>query len=362
MHSLLSPAKLHTLTLKNRIVRSATWTGTATAAGEVTAESIDLLVECARGGVGLIVTGHAYVQPRGHASLRQLAVYSDRFVDGLKRMVDQVHEAFGVVALQLAHAGVNAIEGTEQSPWCVSPVDGVERQQELSVSDIEQLAADFVSAGVRARDAGFDAVMLHSGHGYLLSQFLSPAFNKREDAYGGDVEGRSRIHCEILQALRSELGEDFPLLVKMNGNDYVEGGLNPADAATAARLMEAAGCNAVELSGGILRNVKYSPSRMGISSEKKEAYFREDARIVKSAISIPLILVGGLRSLSVMESVLDNGDADFISLSRPLICEPDLVTRWQSGDRTPSRCKSDNRCFKSGFEGRGVSCPHRDKL
>ena len=361
MHPLLSPAKLHNLELKNRIVRSATWTGTATVEGEVSGELIARMVECARGGVGLIVTGHAYVQPRGHASLRQIAVYSDRFAEGLKRLTDQLHEAGGVVALQLAHAGVNAIEGTEQPPWCVSPVDGVERQQVMTVSDIEQLVSDFVAAGVRARDAGFDAVMLHSGHGYLLSQFLSPSFNRREDAYGGDIEGRARIHCEILRGLRNALGEAYPLLVKMNGNDNVKDGLTPEDAAAAARLMEAAGCNAVELSGGLLRSIKYSPSRMAISSEKKEAYFREDARVVKSAISIPLILVGGMRSLPVMESVIDSGDAEFISLSRPLICEPDLVNRWQSGDRAPSRCRSDNRCFKPGFEGRGVSCPHREK-
>lgn len=363
MDRLFETAKIHTLTLRNRFVRSATWTGTGTADGEVTEEMISRMVELAEGEVGLIISGHAYVQPEGQASPRQLAVYRDRFVDGLRRMVDRIHERGGVVAMQLAHAGMYAIDTAPGPCSVVSKLDDnpEKEQRALDTEDIGRLVEAFVAAGLRAKAAGFDAVELHSGHGYFLSQFLSPCFNKRTDEYGGDVKGRARIHVEILKGLRTALGDAYPILVKMNGRDYADGGLTAEDAAEAARLMEQAGCNAVELSGGLLRNVKLSPSRMGISSEEKEAYFKEDARLIKQAISIPLILVGGVRSLSVAESVLKTGVADFISMSRPLICEPNLIARWRAGDRRPAACKSDNRCFRPGFKGQGVFCPHSPK-
>lgn len=362
MSNLFETAQIHTLSLKNRFVRSATWTGTGTEDGEVTDEAISRMAALAEGGVGLIVSGHAYVQPVGHASFRQLAIYDDRFGDGMKRMVDRVHESGGRIAVQLAHAGLFAVDTISGPCAVVSKQDNHPRAQHVfGTDDIQQLVDDFVQAGRRAKRAGFDAVQIHSGHGYLLSQFLSPYFNKRMDKYGGDINGRSRIHVEILQGLRSALGDEYPLLVKMNGKDDIDGGLTPEDAAEAARRMEDAGCNAIEVSGGLLSNIKRSPSRMGISSEAKEAYFKEEARRIKEAVDIPIILVGGIRSVTVAESVIDTCAADFISLSRPLICEPNLIHRWQSGDRRPAACRSDNRCFKPGMKGLGVTCMNSGK-
>ena len=361
MTDLFAPAPLHTLTLRNRFVRSATWTGTADDAGAATDETLRRMTELAEGGVGLIVTGHAYVQASGQASPRQLGIFDDRFRDGLSRVTEAVHAGGAKIALQLAHAGMFTAENVRLPAAAVSNIEDKpdSEQRVLSLDEIYQLIDDFIAAGKRGAAAGFDAVMLHAAHGYLLSQFLSPHFNKRTDAFGGDITHRAAVACEIIKGLRDALGADFPILVKMNGSDYLDGGLTAEDAAEAAQLLEKAGCHALELSGGLLRNIKYSPSRMGISSPKKEAYFLEDARIVKQKISIPLILVGGIRSLEVAQSVIDEGTADFLALSRPLICEPDLLHRWQQGDRRPSQCKSDNRCFKPGFEGKGVACAHR---
>ncbi len=360
MTDLFAPTTLHTLTLRNRFIRSATWTGTADSDGFVTDEWTRRMVQLGRGGVGLIVAGHAYVSPEGKASPGQLSIADDRCVPLFRQAVAAVHGTGAKIAAQLAHGGVYAADTAPPPRKAVSKPDpdvpGETRV--FDDRDIDELIAAFVSAGLRAEAAGFDAAVLHAAHGYLLSQFISPYFNKREDTFGGDVERRATVPVRIVKALRDALGPDFPLIVKINGSDYIENGLEVSDAATTAGRLAEAGANAVEVSGGLLRNIKFSPSRMGISAERKEAYFREDARRIKEELKIPVILVGGIRSLTVAESTVETGAADFIALSRPLICEPDLIARWQSGDKSPSRCKSDNRCFKPGLEGLGIACAH----
>ncbi len=358
MNKLFEPAKIHTMELKNRFVRSATWTGTADETGTVTEKMIRLAEFLAKGSVGLLISGHCFVSEKGKASVRQKAIYDDRFVDGLARLAEKVHAGGAKTALQLAHAGIFAEESVPKPYIAVSNIGNKSKEEitEVTHDDVFRLVDAFVAAGKRAKRAGFDAVQLHCAHGYLLSQFLSPLFNKRSDEYGGDLEGRTRIHKEIMQGLRAELGDDFPILIKMNCSDFVEGGMNLEDASDAAVMFEKFGCNAVELSGGILRSIKFSPSRMGINSKNKEAYFQNEARTIKKKIKIPLILVGGIRSLSTAETMLNTQAADFISLSRPLIAEPNLIARWKAGNVSPSICKSDNRCFKPGFEGQGIHC------
>jgi len=193
-------------------------------------------------------------------------------------------------------------------------------------------------------------------HGYLLSQFLSPAFNRRRDGYGGDIHNRSRIHREICGAIRDTVGKDYPLLIKLNAQDFIENGLTVPEAAAAARLMVDAGVDAVELSGGTIISGRLSPSRTKINAPEKEAYFREEARWLRENVQVPLLLVGGNRSYEVAAGLLAEGAADYISLSRPLIREADLIRRWEDGDRRPAACVSDNLCFAPAFEGRGIYC------
>ncbi|MDD2335123.1 MAG: NADH:flavin oxidoreductase, partial [Geobacteraceae bacterium] len=215
-------------------------------------------------------------------------------------------------------------------------------------------------AARRAQEAGFDGIEIHSGHGYFLSQFLSPAYNRRQDEYGGSIENRARIHLQIYHAIREVVGKDYPVLIKMNCTDATENGLTIDDSLRAAKLFADAGFDAIEVSGGIIRTGKLSPSRPGITTEAEEAYFREYARRFKREIKIPLILVGGLRSFEVAEEILVDGIADYISMSRPLIREPDLIRRWQKGDLRKAECTSDNLCFNPGFEGKGIYCVTRE--
>jgi 2,4-dienoyl-CoA reductase-like NADH-dependent reductase (Old Yellow Enzyme family) len=278
-------------------------------------------------------------------------------------MASAVHENNGKIVLQLAHAGLYAeVALTGQAALAVSEPDGFPEKNVriITQEDLQHLVSSYAQAARRARVAGFDGVELHSGHGYLLSQFLSPAYNKRQDEYGGAIENRARIHLQIYQAIREVVGTSYPILIKMNGADFIENGLTKEDSLQAAELFAEAGFDAIEVSGGIIRTGKLSPSRSGIATEDKEAYFQEYAKIFKRKIKTPLILVGGLRSFTVADKIVSEGIADYISMSRPLIREPDLINRWKNGDRRKAECKSDNLCFTPGFEGRGVYCVTRE--
>ena len=345
--------------LANRFVRSATWEGMAADDGACTPKLIDLMAELAKGGVGLIISSHAYVSPEGQAGPWQLGVYNDALIPGLEALVKAVHENGGKIVLQLAHAGFFAhAKLTGQTPLAPSNVEGFAKspRNEMTVEDIQHVVKSFGVAAKRAQEAGFDGVQIHAAHGYLLSQFLSPAFNRRDDAYGGDIRNRAAAVLAVLQRVRQTVGREYPVLIKMNCRDFIENGLVVEDSLAVGAMLEAEGIDAIELSGGVLVGGKLSPSRMGIKSEEKEAYFQEDARAFKEKLGIPLILVGGNRSFQIAERLINEGTADYISMSRPLIREPDLINRWQAGDLSKAECVSDNMCFGPAMKGAGIYC------
>ena len=355
---LFQPGAINGLEIKNRFVRSATWEGMAGPGGEMTPRLLETMVDLARGGVGLIITSHTYVSPEGQAMPGQLGVYKDDLVDGLKSMTAAVQEHGAKTVLQLAHAGALSLgDFAGTPPLAVSVFEGLSKtpRHEMTKDDLQGLVQAFAAAATRAKAAGFDGVQIHAAHGYLLSQFLTPHYNRRQDGYGGDIKNRSRIILEVLQAVREAVGKDFPVLIKLNSRDDVENGLTLDDSLQTAALLARAGLDAVELSGGHLTGGRMSPSRM-VKSPDQEAYFQEEARAFKKTIDLPLILVGGNRSLETSEVLVNQGVADYISMSRPFIREPDLVKRWQAGDRRPALCRSDNACFKPGMEGKGIYC------
>jgi 2,4-dienoyl-CoA reductase-like NADH-dependent reductase (Old Yellow Enzyme family) len=345
--------------LPNRFVRSATWEGMATDTGAVTPKLIETVTAIARGGVGLIVSSHAYVRPEGQASPLQLGIHADDLIHGLSTMTAAIHECGAKTVMQLAHAGNFAAEKlTRLPPLVVSDFEGLagSPRREMTTQDIREVIDAFARAARRAKSAGFDGVQIHSAHGYLLSQFLCPVFNRRQDEYGVDVCNRARIHVEVLHAIRETVGKDYPVLIKMNCRDFTESGLSLDDSVQIAELLAEAGFDAIELSGGLITCKELSPCRQGINSIGKEAYFREEARIFKREIGIPLILVGGIRSLEVADQLIEHEAADYISMSRPFIREPDLINRWKTGDRRKASCKSDNLCFRPGLRGKGICC------
>ncbi len=359
MSKLFERTIINGMELSNRFVRSATWEGMAAEDGSATPKLTETLASLARGGVGLIITSHAYVLPEGQAASWQLGIYKDELIDELRKLTAAVHSSGAKIAMQISHAGNFAQSRlTGRPPLVVSNYEGLSKspREEMSTDYIRGLVPAFADAARRAKAAGFDGIQLHSAHGYLLNQFLSPAFNHRADEYGGSIENRARIHLEIFHAIRKNVGAEFPILIKLNGQDFIENGLTLADSLQVGGMLADAGLNAIELSGGLPTGGKLSPSRFGIKTEEEEAYFREDAQAFKNEIKLPLILVGGVRSLEVSERLVEDGVADYISMSRPFIREPNLINRWKAGDRRRALCKSDNMCFGPGVQGDGIYC------
>lgn len=360
MLKLFETTTIKTLNLPNRFVRSATWEGLAADDGSVTPRLVDVAVKLAQGGVGLIISGHAYVSREGQAGSWQLGAYSDTLIPGLTEMVKAVHDCGGKIAMQLAHAGSKAasqLSGVEPIGPSIAEIDGKRLGREMNKQDIEQVIHAFAAAAFRAQTAGFDAVQIHGAHGYLVSQFLSPYFNRRTDEYGGTIEDRTRIAVEILDAIRRAVGPDFPLFIKLNSEDFLPHGLTVDDMIKASEILEKAGVDGIEMSGGTFLSGKYSPSRRGKQRPgEPEAYYEAAARRYKKTVKAPLMLVGGLRTIETAEKLVTDGVIDYIAMCRPFIREPGLVNRWKEGDRRPAFCISDSGCFKPGFEGKGVSC------
>ncbi len=361
MQKLFDKTKINQMELKNRFVRSATWEGLANDDGSCSSELSRLMLELAKGQVGLIITSHAYVSQAGQAGIRQLGIYSDRLISSYIEMVNKVHKEGSRIIIQIAHAGcrapINLIGKQALGPSSVK-ITGCEVYAEMTKNEIFQTNEDFKRAAVRAKEAGFDGVQIHAAHGYLLSQFLSSFFNKRKDEYGGSIENRARLILEILRSIKSELGKQFVVLIKLNSDDFIEGGFSPSEMVQVSAILESAGIDAIELSGGTgLVLSKYSSSRVDkIDSKEEEVYYRDAANLYKEKIAVPLVLVGGIRSYEVAKELVEKELVDYISLSRPLIRQPDLIKRWRSGKTERATCISCNQCFEPTRAGKGIYC------
>jgi 2,4-dienoyl-CoA reductase-like NADH-dependent reductase (Old Yellow Enzyme family) len=358
MLTLFEPTQIRSLTLANRFVRSATWEGLASKDGFATPRLIHIANRLAQGGVGLIITGHAYVSPEGQAGGGQLGIYSDDLIPGLIEMTKSVHALGGKIAMQLAHAGIRAsyrLSGLEPIGPSILQTGSEAVGREMTRDEIEAVIHAFAAAAKRSQAAGFDAVQIHGAHGYLVSQFLSPYFNKRRDEYGGSIENRARLAIEVVKAVRSAVGTDFPIFIKLNSEDFIPEGLTVVEMVQTAIILEENGIDGIEMSGGTIVSKDRSPFRKATSDEP-EVYYEDAAKQYKEKVHVPLMLVGGIRTFETAERLVAEGLTDYISLSRPLIREPELVNRWKSGDRRPAACISDNGCFKPAFEGRGVYC------
>ncbi|WP_440951509.1 oxidoreductase [Methanococcoides sp. FTZ1] len=355
---LFEPISIADLTIKNRFVRSATNEWLAEEDGTPTDAIGDMYEELARNDVGLIITGYSYVNVQGKSNDKQQGIYDDRFIEPYRKITSRVHKYDCQIVVQIVHGGRQSMiqEGMSLlAPSAVEDTSSGKRPVEMTEEDILNTIEDFVEAARRAKEAGFDGVQIHCAHGFLLSSFISPYTNQRTDKWGGSVESRARIITEIARLIRESLGEDFPIMVKMNatdGFDITSGkfGLDAPECVEIASLLEKAGICAIEVSGGIFEagDVMSQPN---IDSEEKEAYFRRYSKMISDTVNIPVILVGGIRSKKVMESIL-NGYADMVSFSRPFISEPDLVVKLRDGISDKARCVSCNRCF----DHNGIRC------
>jgi 2,4-dienoyl-CoA reductase-like NADH-dependent reductase (Old Yellow Enzyme family) len=350
MSILFESTKINGMKIKNRFVRSATHEAMAGLDGSVTDQLLNCMSKLAHGDVGLVITGQAYVTREGQAGPRQMGIYSDEMIDSLKQLTSTVHDNGSLVAVQISHAGKRGIGKDDYAPLCPSDVfeEGTKKASGMTVDDIQQTVKAFGDAAQRSVKAGFDAVQIHAAHGYLLNQFLSPYYNKRSDDYGGTLENRARLLVQIFEEIKQRVGETFPVMVKINSEDFLEGGLTVDEVIKVCHMLEDRGIDAIEMSGGTFDSGKLIFSRVGTSkSEELEAYYKKAAEAFKKEIEVPLILVGGFLSFNIVEEAISSKLADYVALSRPLIREPGLVKRWAAGDRKKAACISCNKCFST---------------
>lgn len=360
MRRIFDETKINGMILQNRLVRSATWEGMCAEDGRPTEKLAAYYGALTKGGVGLIITGYAFIRPDGKQLPGQLGAHSDDFAGEMRALTDAVHRQGGKVCLQLVHVGgQTTARACGSQPVAPSPVkldQYPEMPAELTTAAIREIVELFASGAGRAKEWGFDAVQLHAAHGYLLNQFLSPLTNRRLDAYGGTLENRSRFLLEAVRAVRAVVGTHYPVMVKLNGADNLAGGLTLDDALVVARQLDEEGIDAIEVSGGTPASGQESPVRQGIDRRELEAYNLPLAYRIKNAVSCPVMVVGGLRSYELVEGIIRREEADYVAMSRPLIREPRLPSRWQEGDENHARCISCNGCFKPGLKEGGIYC------
>ena len=354
MSLLFTPGKIGTLGTSNRMIRSATAERMADEAGNPREQYYDFYRELAAGGVGLIVTGHVYIHPSGKCHPEMTGAYHDDQVPGLARLAEVIHAQGSRVFVQINHGGMQcakeAVDGTI-APSAIDEGFLTQPAREMTVDEIDMLIDAYAQAARRVKQAGFDGVQLHAAHGYLINQFISPFVNKRNDAWGGNFERRTRFLREATKAVRDQVGPEYPIMIKFGMQDGLEGGLSADEGALVVGLMAGMGLDGIEISGGL----QAPNSKKGIRRPEEEAYFRPLVQQARQMTDLPLALVGGLRSRTVMEDILASGDADFVSLCRPLISEPDFPNLLKTGAKDKSRCISSNNCWAEQ-PGVGIRC------
>jgi 2,4-dienoyl-CoA reductase-like NADH-dependent reductase (Old Yellow Enzyme family) len=358
--SLFDNVQIGNITLSNRFVRSATWEGMCDKEGNVTQQLVAYYRGLTLGGIGLIISGYSYVRADGKQLPGQMGISNDTHLQGLMHLTEAVHQEGGVIFCQLVHAGGQTSRKVIVSrPMAPSSVDFIGYQEiprEMSTEEIRKAVAAFAGAAARARKAGFDGVQLHGAHGYLINQFLSPLCNQRQDTYGGSLDKRMTFLEEVFTAVRSAVGPDYPVIIKLTAADHLDGGVEPLDGIAFAKRLAQLGIDAIEVSSGMAASGTMSPVRQNIDLPENEAYNAVLSRMIKHEIGVPVIVVGGLRSCGVIQKLLWEGDADLFSLSRPLIREPDLPNIWHRDDGHTATCISCNGCFRPGLKGEGIYC------
>lgn len=339
MPALADPLTLASgLTLKNRIVKAAMTENLADRDNQPTPALERLYARWAGGGAGLLITGNLMVDRRYLERSRN--VVADALVDA-HRLRALTQAAGGVPLLaQLSHPGRQTNRLVHGRPVAPSAADRVAllgafaRPRALTGPEIEEIVGRFVQAAVRCRDAGFDGVQIHAAHGYLLAQFLSPAVNRRTDAWGGDLTRRARLLLHVVQEVRTATGPDFTVAVKLNSSDFRRGGLDEDDAAGVAAMLDAVGIDLLEVSGGTYESLALlglAPGQQPTGADR-EAYFAAFAQRIRTHVRVPIMLTGGIRSRAAMDALLDGGSADVLGLARPLAIDPDLPGKLLRGD------------------------------
>lgn len=355
---LFKEIKIGSLNITNRIVMPAMATKFAAYGGSVTAKMINYYEKRAEGGVGLIIVENAAVLFSGRSSNYSLGIYDDSLLPGLQKLTNAVHNAGAKVALQLAHAGAGASSNVTNiqpvAPSAVPRFHG-ETPLEISPKQIALIIEAFAAAADRAVRAGFDAVEIHMAHGYLIDQFLSPISNRRIDGYGGDIKGRARFALEILNRIVAQLGQNYPVICRITGDQFQMGGFELNDSRMLAKMLEQKGASALHVTGGSIETVYYSAPPLAIPA----GCLLPLAEEIKKSVGIPVIAVGKIRGPEEAERVLSDHQADLVAMGRALIADPELPRKSKRGETRCIRpCISCNnpQCHGRLYQDLGIGC------
>ncbi|PKN51814.1 MAG: NADH:flavin oxidoreductase [Deltaproteobacteria bacterium HGW-Deltaproteobacteria-13] len=380
-HTAFEPVSLAGIKLKNRIIRSATYEAMADEKGFPTEKLKKLYINLAKGNAGAIITGNAGVQANGKASLFTMTMIdNDDKISAYREITDAVHEYDTPIIMQIVHCGRQTRSKITGLPTVAPSAirDGFyseDKPKELSDNEINEVIDNFVAAIVRTKQAGFDGVQVHLAHGYLLAEFLSSHTNRRKDRWGGSTENKYRIIGEIFKRAKELVG-DYPILVKMNAHDGRRNGMRIEEAACIAQMLEKSGCAAIEVSCGCFEDNLYTIRSEKLPAEAAMKYtfkfkklpgfikaiaipiaktfiiqpkpllkYNLDAAIqIKKAVSIPVIVVGGINNIDDINDIIGKSKIDFVSMCRPFIIEPDIVSKFKKGTQAKSKCIMCNHC------------------
>lgn len=370
------------ITLKNRIIRSATHDGLADENGSPTDKLIRKYEFLAKNEVGCIITGYAGVSKNGMSPYpAMLKIHNDGLIDSYKKLTDAVHKYDAPIILQLAHCGrqtsSKVIGAEKQAPVAMRHLFYPDKAQRLNENGIYDIIYDFVNAAKRAEKAGFDGVQLHAGHGYLLHDFLSPYGNRRDDKWGGSTENRCRIVEIIIKLIKEKTS--LPVWIKLSAEDNRKNGMTLDESVKICKILEKAGCDAIEVSCGTVEDgmntmrSKVMPMEAVFEYREPCASFPKplkqislaaanlvnplikqpsplenfniyNASVIKENVSLPVIVVGGIHRLDDMETIIETGKADCVSMCRPFICEPNLAKKLKDGIQSEAKCVMCNYC------------------
>ena len=322
---LLSPGKIGSLELKNRAIMAPMSAALGNPDGTVSDPLIAYLTARANGGVGMIITEYCFVTEDGRSSDHQISITDDDKIPGLKKLVDAVHAHGAKICLQLQHGGRRSMVRVMAPSAIMKQTDRV-TPYEMTTQDVNDLIHAFIAAAVRAKKAGFDMVEVHCSHGYLLNDFVSPSANRRTDEFGGGITGRAKVPVMIIEGIKKVCGEDYPVSVRLNGDDMVSDGNLGRDSAALAMLMEEAGADLLDVSGG-MNGVGYGIAPAAV----KTGYNTDPAEEIRRVVSIPVAVAGRINEPEYAESLLRKGDVEFITLGRALFADPEFVNKAAQG-------------------------------
>ena len=335
MKTLFDTTTIGRMTLKNRLIRSATWEGMADSSGHPVERLLQVYEELASGGIGLIITGATTIVPHATGLPGMMNIADDSSIGAYQQLTSIIHRYEVPVIMQLAYVGVNGAWPETKDP---------------TRNELFSIVRAFGEAAIRAKKSGFDGVQFHAGHGHFLSQFLNTQKNTRTDEYGGQVENRARYILEIYDEIRSRVGDDFGILIKINCGDFENTNDGVFEACQyACQQLACRGIQAIEITGGV------SDHPISPHGEYIESVFREYAAKIADKIQVPVILVGMNRNPALMTDLLNTTRIAYFSLSRPLIRQPDLAQIWQEYPEAEAECTSCDTCRTQD----GIVCPFR---